>query len=404
MRTVRALLVLSLLTVITGSTLNYFYGFQGGVYLVEGERTGSLWLDSLADFGFDIELEAVSVAAHTPIYEIQLWEQDSSVLGHLDADVTSTGKCTGRFPLEAMKIFGIPGSDFGFRLSEFYPNFRFAYTYPDRIDTIPPRAPGVTLQMSTDVGTPVLTLRGDQPGRDTMADIIGLNATLQYVWSAQPDSIEMIIGNTKPGKDKILLIGELQKIILISDQNPIETETPRDAFFMMPGRNDTGFKVLQWFPDAAYLKAEPVSDGEEILNPVAGVHVWREGQGYQEVFLYPRTRGRRGGYFAVPGGPQYLVLGLSNDEELRHCAATAGIYNRKTGSKMRDITLEGSKAAHYARFRFTLERCYAGAGAVMDASYRPGKWLIWAGTGIGLLAFGLLLGKEWRKKSHRDFF
>ena len=91
------------------------------------------------------------------------------------------------------------------------------------------------------------------------------------------------------------------------------------TFYKMPGLDTVGFTVLYSFPDYAYLKAVPSTNGEDMLNPVAHIEVWKEGEGYRDAFIYPEKRGRKGGVYAIPGSDHKIGLGEIEAKALKHC-------------------------------------------------------------------------------------
>ena len=176
------LFIIAAILIGSGWSINYFFAREG-VLRLEAGKAKTLVTDAAVpkddtttskDLGFIITLDSLSIRKHTPEFEIKLWKRDSMPANPHAQQVSAPKVLVGAFPLEPMKINKIEDTDLRFRLKAFYPNFEFAYEYPADRDTIKPKAPGITLELKTKEGTPIVTLRSDQPGKHTVGDIVSL--------------------------------------------------------------------------------------------------------------------------------------------------------------------------------------------------------------------------------------
>jgi len=304
--------------------MNYFFGSKGLIQLEFGKGKslvikGSTAADSIAgkdNLGIIITLDSLSLRTHLEELELQLWKENDSPAKSTTHQQMPTLQLVDRYALEPMKIWQIEKTDLNFRLSEFYPNFEFAYTYPEGRDTIAPEAPGITLELKTTEGTPVVTLLTDPPGKNRLKDIVNLGATLEFFWQISRDSINA--QNDSPG-NKIIFSGADLRMYYLFNGTIEEKAFRENEFYPMPGADSKGFKVLYCFPDMAYLKAVPSTKGNELLNPVAHVEIWKTGQGAMDAFVYPETKVKKGGNFAIPGSPYKIGLVSKKNPNAQYC-------------------------------------------------------------------------------------
>lgn len=381
---------------LAGFAFTYFYS-QKGVINLEVGSVNSLKTESHASTGpkqstsgpgFAITLDSLKIHPYTPEYEINLWKKDTNSVQAESLMGTSPSSLVGVFPIAPMEIRKIDTTDLRFRLKEFYPNFQFSYQYPAVRDTIEPRAPGITLELKTKEGSPIVTLRSDQPKKHLLGDIVSLGASLAFYWHMPIDSVKEMAAKNVMGVNKIIFSGSDTTIYFLRKDSISTQPLKENVFYKMQGEEGTGFTVLFCYPDVALLKAVPSSKGSEMTNPVAHVEIWKEGGSAKDAFLYPETRGKKGGDFEIPGSDYKLGLSANKDHALNYCDC---IISVQKDSLMRSGTLSflSGKPVMYQGYRFRPVECkdvYPGA-VIMEVTYLPGR----IPKIIGLMLIGMAL-------------
>jgi len=221
---------------------NYFFAEEGilrleagkAKTLVTGGAANKDQQPSSKDLGFIITLDSLEIRTHTPEFEIKLWKSDTMPANPHAPQNTGPKELIGTFLPEPMKINKIDDTDLRFRLKAFYPNFEFAYEYPADRDTIKPKAPGITLELKTKEGTPIVTLRSDQPGKHTVGDIVSLGASLVYYYELPSDSLQAKAFDPLTPGDKILFSGADNKVFFVIDGLIEEKKLEEKMFYTMP--------------------------------------------------------------------------------------------------------------------------------------------------------------------------
>lgn len=405
----RGMLFVSILLLGYGVAMNLRNGVERTALLHEGEQRGMATLvagkDSLQtaiDPNVRVSLDTLILEPHTPEYELQLWERDTSKSGHLGESVRAVGKLVSSCALKPMKIEKVPGSDFRFRLAEFYPDFDFTYVYPENPDTIPPRAPGITLKLKTDEGDAIVTLRSDSLGKNKLDDVVGLGKSLEFYWEIPGDTLSRRVSKSQQDTGYVVFSGKEQKVYEISSGKINTLDIAKDTFYALAGGGKYGFNILQCFPDIAYMKAVPSTRSEELKNPVARIQIWRLGEGYQEVYLYPESYVRSGGDFAFPGTPVTLLLGLAAKRELRYCTGQVSFTNDLNGT-LETQSLSQKKMAKYGGY--SLQLCGCRGGGFQEARIQfvraPGRPYTIIGAILGLVGAILLFAGN-AKETYND--
>jgi hypothetical protein len=388
----KGFLLAGAIILLSGLALNYFMGMKGELLLVAGEARTLVaggGINSPQDsthktLGMQVTLDSLRIEPYTPEFEILVFGPDTTK----STSGLSTGPVIDRFPLELMKIRQVGETDFYFRHKELYPNFQFSYEYPVNRDTIAPNAPGITLELKTKEGTPIVTLRTDVPNKHTLGDIVSLGAPLFFFWKTSVDSIKAMVNKEGKRENKVVFSGSDQLIFFMHEDTIIEQPLKEGTFYTMPGQDTVGFKVMFNFPDYAYLKAVPSTKGTEILNPVAQVEVWKAGEGYREAFLYPARRGRKMGDFAIPGSDYKLGLGEIREKAVKHCDCYLSLQ-ADSSQAPKALTLESGKAGTLKGYRFTPLECAEGSMemARIGIARKPGNIQIILGISVLLLTF-----------------
>ncbi len=375
------LLIAGLVLLGAGLLLNQYNGLKGEIKLQSGQKSyiktgsgaGAVSDTVVSDLGLTITLDSLKMTAFTPLFEIKLSKKDT-VKTPSEYQPNPTYVDIGLYPLEQMKIRGIEKSDFRFRLKEFYPNFQFAYQYPSRRDTIEPRAPGITLELKTKEGSPIVTLRSDQPNKHLLGDIVSLGASLAFYWYMPMDSIKAIAAKNSTGGNKIIFSGSDSTIYSILKDSVTTQPLRENEFYNLPSHDSTGFTILFCYPDVALLKAVPSTKGSEMNNPVAHVEIWKEGGSAIDAFLYPETRGRKGGDFEIPTTDYKLGLSVNKEEARKHCDCTISVQ-KDSSKKAETLTLVSGQPVMSHGYKFSPVECKDGFPGVviMEVSYLPGR-------------------------------
>ena len=396
----RWLVLAGILLFLTGFLLDILLSQKGTLHLVLGMPVNEIRYherpntnDSLpGKLGFDVQLDSLQIVDFTPAYELQVREIDQDFSKQIHTSILPPSHLVEAFPLARMKIRKIEDTEYRFRLKQFYTDFAFQYTYPEIQDTIPPRAPGITLNLITPGKEEVVTLRSDKPNLRKLDDVVGFGCTLEFYWTIARDSLNRINPDSGTGPNKIVFVGKDKKVFLFfgekSDSLPIEN----NRFYSIPGKDSIGFTILQSFPDARFLKAEPVSKSEKLLNPVAEVEVWKLGGGSQNIFLYPNAGGRHGGEWRVPGSNLVLTCALSHEALVN---AATGRVSITDSLHQVDITkaANGAQILSYGGKKLSLSECdLGGIWANFKVWTSPGYYFKISGLVLALAVFlGILL-------------
>ncbi len=397
------LFIIAAILIGAGWGINYFFAEEGilrleagkAKTLVTGGAANKDQQPSSKDLGFIITLDSLEIRTHTPEFEIKLWKSDTMPANPHAPQNTGPKELIGTFLPEPMKINKIDDTDLRFRLKAFYPNFEFAYEYPADRDTIKPKAPGITLELKTKEGTPIVTLRSDQPGKHTVGDIVSLGASLVYYYELPSDSLQAKAFDPLTPGDKILFSGADNKVFFVIDGLIEEKKLEEKMFYTMPDQDSVGFTILYSFPDAALLQAVPSSRGTEVLNPVAHVEIWKEGEGYRDAFIYPETRSRISGGFDIPGSLYKLGMGTVKESEIKYCDCMVSIQEDSTHAPVSLAFLAG-KSQNYRGYRFSPTECLNGSPEILaiQISRKPGKTLLLLGFILAGIALILLFVKK----------
>lgn len=344
--------------------INYFFRTSGLIQLEFGKGknlviNGSSAVDSTAakdNLGITIMLDSLSVRKHEQDLEIKLWKENDTATKPSTHQQISTLQLVDHYDLEPMKIWQIEKTDLNFRLKAFYPNFEFSYTYPADRDTIPAIAPGITIELKTNEGTPTVTLPSDPPAKNVLKDIVGLGATLVFNWEITRDSIDAIYAQNDPSDNKIIFSGSDLKMYYLLNGTMEEKSFAENQFYTMPGQDSIGFKVLYCFPDMAYLKAVPSTKGDELLNPVAHLEIWQTGQGALDAFVYPETGARKGGSFAIPGSTYKIGLGTNTGLNAQYCDCRISLKNENS-DHMESLVFSSGESKSYQGLQFRPVDC-----------------------------------------------
>ncbi len=127
--------------------------------------------------GFTVQLDSLQTASFLPVYELQIREMDQQETEDFHTNVNPPSFLLASYPLIPMKIRKIGKIEYRCRLAEFYPDFTFTYTYPQNQDTIPPRAPGITLNLIHPGTEEVVTLRSGTNNQNRLEDFAHLGDT-----------------------------------------------------------------------------------------------------------------------------------------------------------------------------------------------------------------------------------
>ena len=132
-----------------------------------------------------------------------------------------------------------------------------------------------------------------------------------------------------------------------------------------------------------------------MLNPVAHVEIWKEGEGYRDAFIYPETRARISGGFDIPGSLYKLGMGTVKESEIKYCDCVVSIQEDSTHAHV-PLTFLAGKPQNYHGYRFSPTECFNGSPAIltMQISRKPGKTLLLLGFILAGIALVLLFVKK----------
>lgn len=395
---------LSPIVILLGFWVDYFYGFRGIIQLETGQSSNiakvykgnSSYIGDSAAIPFRIRLDHFEFQKHEPDYRIQIWRSDTEphaqpAAGAHGQQMSGKPEIIASMALKEGKIRHIYGTDIYFRLNEFYPNFTFEYTYPEVNDTVEAKDPGVLLNLKTPFGQADVNLYSNRPGRNTIADEQHLGGWLEFYWEAPEQLARAISGKPDPKwaeANRTILVGT-EKMIYYWVEGELGSEPLKPGqFYSFPNRKEIGFTMKYLYPDAAYLLSTPTSDGEELLNPVAKVEVWRKGGSSQEAFLYPG--GRRGGVFPIEGAGYFLALESFKDMETKYYRSELSVLGENDEVLKRQSVVVNEPML-YGGYRFYQSDYnpdnpnYSGIGI----SHEPGLYVIY--FGFTALVIGCLL-------------
>jgi hypothetical protein len=200
-------------------------GKRGNAHLVLGMPVNPTFYsyglhksDSLsAKSSITFEIDSIQIGKYTPGYEIQVRAMDQEFSNSAHSSIAPPTHLLAGFPLEPMKIHKIANTEYRFRLKQFFPDFTFQYSYPENRDTIPPRSPGITLNLITPGKEEVVTLRSDKHNLRKLDDVVGLGYMLEFFWTFSQDTLQLRMKDTSSHGNKILFAGKDKKIYWISD-------------------------------------------------------------------------------------------------------------------------------------------------------------------------------------------
>ena len=327
------LVLAGIMLLIAGFLLDLLLGKTGNVHLVLGMPSNPTLFsrdlqksDAISRSVVNLKIDSIQVEKDQPGYELQVREIDQEFSQSVHANMNPPSHLLAGFPLSPMKIQKVADTEFRFRLKQFYPDFTFNYNYPENRDTIPPNAPGITLNLITPDKEDVVTLRSDKPNLRKLDDVVGLGCGIYFFWTLSQDSVQQALSDTALDANKILLVGKDKKVYWFFD-GKLDSTSLENKYYAIPGRQGIGFTVLQVFPDARWLKAEPGTKSDQLLNPVAEVEVWKLGEGAQTLFLYPNAGGRHGGEWKVPGKSMVLTCAVDHKMVVDACQCKLNVHD-----------------------------------------------------------------------------
>lgn len=389
----RWLVLAGIMLLLAGFLLDRLLGKTGNVHLVLGISSnptlssGDLQKsDAISRLDANLKLDSILIGNNQPGYELQVREIDEEFSQSVHANINPPSHLLAGYPLSPIKIHKVADTEYRFRLKQFYPDFTFKYTYPENRDTLAPNAPGITLNLVTPDKEDVVTLRADKPNLSKLDDVVGLGCGLYFFWTLSQDSVKLVINDTALNGNKILLVGKDKKVYWFFD-GKLDSTALENKFYAMPGKQGIGFTVLQVFPDARWLKAEPGTKSDHLLNPVAEVEVWKLGEGAQSLFLYPNAGGRHGGEWKVPGKNLVLTCAVDHKMLVDACRCKLNVHDT-VQHVMATKMMQGDQVLSFGRTNLKLTECDpAGIWVNMKIWTSPGYYFKWTGFVMGLASF-----------------
>lgn len=392
---------------LTGLLLNMMLSKKGTMHLVLGMPLHQIQHpaqfkekgDIPEALGFSLQLDSLRISTYNPSYELQVREVDQAFSQGIHTSLLSPSKLVEAFSFTPMRILKIRDTDYRFRLKQFYPDFSFQYSYPENTDTIPPRAPGITLNLVTPTKEEVVTLRSDKPNLRKLDDVVGFGCVLEFYWTISVDSLYRMEPDSGKMANKIVFVGKDRKVFLLFNGKTETLSFENNHLYTIPGKDSLGFTVLQSFPDASLLKAVPVSKSEKLLNPVAEVELWKLGGGSQNLYLYPNAGGHHGGEWRVPGSDLILTCSPSHEELVNVSTGFISIIDSVHQVNTPKI-LNGHQVISYGGKNFSLTECdQGGIWANISVWSSPGHYLKLSGMVMAVAAILGIWLQELKKKS-----
>ncbi|MCB0594558.1 MAG: cytochrome c biogenesis protein ResB [Lewinellaceae bacterium] len=403
---------LSPIIILLGFWVDYFYGFRGIIQLETGQSANiakvyqgsTSYIGDSTEIPFRIRLDHFEFEKHDPDYRLQVWRNDAEPHAQATADghgqkINGTPEIIASMPLKEAKIRHIYGTDVYFRLNEFYPNFTFEYTYPEVNNEVEPKDPGVLLNLKTPFGQADVNLFSNRPGRNTIVDEQHMGGWLEFYWEAPEELAQAIKGQPDAkwaGVNRTILVGVEKQIYYLVEGELSNEPLKAGQFYPFPNRKEIGFTMKYLYPDAAFLLSTPVSDGEELLNPVAKVEVWHKGGTSQESFLYPG--GRKGGTFQIEGTDYFLALESFKDMETKYYRSEISVLGEKD-EVLKSQSIIVNEPMLYGGYRFYQSDYnpdnpnYSGIGI----SHEPGLYVIYFGFAVMVIGCFMMFYGKYRK-------
>lgn len=397
-----------ILLFISGWLLDQFFGEKGIVHLTLGMSSHQIrkavQQDSSAiaaeELGFVAQLDSLQIKSFTPVFELQVRKAEEDKAQQYHTNILPPSWLRVAFPLTPMTIRKIEDTEFRFRLKQFFPDFDFQYSYPEHQDTIPPRAPGITLNLVTQGKEEVITLRSDQPNARKYSDIAQFDCSLEFYWELSRDSLTRTLSDSGKWENKIVFAAKDKKVFFLFNDKTDSVSLETNRFYNIPGKDSLGFTILQSFPDIRLLKATPVTKSDKPLNPVAQVEVWKLGGGSQEIYLYPNASGRHGGEWRVPGTQDMITLAISHNDLVNACTCKISLMDsihQIHTSKM----LTGNQVISFGGRNIRLSECDPnGLWADLKVWKAPGHYLKFTGMVLAVAVFLGLMVQWLRNRSN----
>lgn len=406
---------LSPIIILLGFWIDYFYGYRGLMDLEVNKSSNqvSVYEDNTAyvqgyqELDFQLRLDSFAFANYEPDYRIQLWRQENGVTDQASPhgsmnNTPRVSNIVASFPLEKNKNRRIYDTDIRLRMADFYPNFEFDYTYPDQIDTILPKDPGILLDLKTKVGEATLQLRTSRPGQNKIADP-SLGASLEFYWEPPQDAFNYEKPSDVPRDDsiasahaswadmgKIIFDGSQREVHFINSEGTKIIPLVTGKYYPFEGKTDEGFTIRYLIPDAKYLKSVPATKDDQLVNPVAKVQVWsKDINPYQTAYIYPGG-GRKGGAYFIPGTDYILALESIKERQTKFWRSHVTVIDND-GNEVESQVIEVNEPFLYKGYRFYQSNYdpenpeYSGIGV----SYVPGLYIVY--IGFFLMVLGTII-------------
>ncbi len=287
------------------------------------------------------------------------------------------------FPLQKDKIYTLPKSGLYFRLNEFYPDFGFAYDYPKVIDTIPPRDPGIMLELEIGNETAQLQLR---TLKHPVLQDPHFPSSFEFYWET-PDEL---LKNRESAKylssvDRIVFIGTTQQVYFINDQAYSSEVLVRNENYTSPSPDSISFVYQFIFPDGKYISSQTTSLSDLMNNPVAKIEAWGDNWNRSDIAYLYQSPGGRSGFYDYPGEGRRLTL----VEDERSIAQFSGNWTI-TGNNKNESKTHSFRNGHWYIIKGTILR---------PLKWLPDEQILVAGyhrlTGITIVLLGVVLIFPW---------
>jgi hypothetical protein len=383
---------LSPVIVLAGFWMDYFYGYRGIIGLEVGSESSTVRVYEgntnrvmgQVELPFNVRLNAFSSEKFDPDYRIQVWKgKPPSANPHGGMDTESMNQLPELLTtvaLEPGKVHKIYGTDFYYRLGEFFPNFHFTYDYPEVTDTIEPADPGIMIQLNIPAGTPQVQLRANQ---NSSLFEPHLNAMMEFHWELPDDLESLNLSEEWDPTDtlrRVVFAGLDEQVYYVGDKGVQRVSLERSTDYKIPGKSGMSFLYQFIFPDAKFMSANPASMNDELLNPVARLEVWeKDWTAYEYAYVYP-SQGSSSGFYFVPSGNYMLGLNSFRDMQVKYWRSNLSLIGAD-GASLKTKDVEVNEPVSYNGYKFyqtdydEQNPNYSGIGV----SYNPGLGVVYAG-------------------------
>lgn len=387
--------------ILAGFWVDYYIGYRGLMPLQTGQSSSTVKvytrntnkINEEISLPFKLKLDYFKSEMFDPDYRIQIWKNDGTQ-GNQSRIVASV-------PVELDHSINIYDTDISFKIKEFYPNFFLEYSYPERYDSLPPKNPGILIELQNPHGGGnVLQLRSNSAKEYKFDDPI-LGFTFSFYWDL-PSSLKGELDNFQSSSpfaksSRIVFSGAEKKIYEIYNGALKQHSLEEEKIYLVPGSDMSKYRILSVYPDASYLESQPSTFDDRQLNPVAKLGVSRQSwKTPKDAFLFPSSKGP-GGQFLIEKTPYLLALESIKDKETKYWESGISIIT-PSGEELPSQRVVVNEPLTYMGYKFYQSDYdpnnsnYSGIGV----SYHPGLMIVYIGFYVLVIGVSLMFYFNYR--------